>query len=175
MEQIAKILKFNSNPLISTSYTPRKSNLQKDLRVLLFLENAIRPLLTHYFVFWPIMYFWGIISYLYSCFLFAWGTLDFFSLSDAEIADCKALFNKTIDIIKQILGDNAFFAVNRDNGKVIGKFSGSVYDSISSAVIIDGKTVWYSSGELFYNPDNEECVLRIHDELFAGELYDKLM
>lgn len=49
---------------------------------------------------------------------------------DSEIADCKALFNKTIDIIKQILGDTAFFAVNRENGKVIGKFSGSVYDSI---------------------------------------------
>lgn len=49
---------------------------------------------------------------------------------DAEIKDCKLLFNKTIDIIKQILGDTAFFAVNRDNGKVIEKFSGSVYDSI---------------------------------------------
>lgn len=49
---------------------------------------------------------------------------------DSEIADCRVLFNKTIDIIKQILGDTAFFAVNRENGKVIGKFSGSVYDSI---------------------------------------------
>ncbi len=49
---------------------------------------------------------------------------------DVEIADCKALFNKTIDIIKQVLGDTAFFTVNRDNDKVIGKFSGSVYDSI---------------------------------------------
>lgn len=49
---------------------------------------------------------------------------------DSEIAESKALFNKTIDIIKQILGDTAFFAVNRENGKVIGKFSGSVYDSI---------------------------------------------
>lgn len=49
---------------------------------------------------------------------------------DTEIANYKTLFNKTIDIIKQILGDTAFFAVNRDNGTVIGKFSGSVYDSI---------------------------------------------
>lgn len=49
---------------------------------------------------------------------------------DNEIAKCKELFNKTIDIIKQVLGDTAFFAVNRDNGKLIGKFSGSVYDSI---------------------------------------------
>ena len=49
---------------------------------------------------------------------------------ETEIADGKVLFNKTIDIIKQILGDTAFFAVNRDDGKNIGRFSGSVYDSI---------------------------------------------
>lgn len=49
---------------------------------------------------------------------------------ESEISDCKAMFNKTIDIIKQILGDSAFFAVNREDGKVIGRFSGSVYDSI---------------------------------------------
>lgn len=52
------------------------------------------------------------------------------NVDDTEIAECKTLFNKTIDIIKQILGDTAFFAVNRENGEVIGKFSGSVYDSI---------------------------------------------
>ncbi len=49
---------------------------------------------------------------------------------ETKIADAKALFQKTIDIIKQILGDTAFFAVNRDDGKVIERFSGSVYDSI---------------------------------------------
>ncbi|MBR1534841.1 MAG: DUF262 domain-containing protein [Ruminococcus sp.] len=49
---------------------------------------------------------------------------------DTEITNSKTLFNKTIDIIKQILGETAFFAVNRDSGKVIEKFSGSVYDSI---------------------------------------------
>lgn len=42
----------------------------------------------------------------------------------------KDLFNRTIDIIKQVLGETAFLAVNRDTGKVIEKFSGSVYDSI---------------------------------------------
>ena len=41
----------------------------------------------------------------------------------------------------------------------------------SSFVAIDGKTVWYASGELFGN--NEEiCVLRIKDEVLAGELAD---
>ena len=50
--------------------------------------------------------------------------------SESEIDECKTLFNKTIDIIKQILGDTAFFAFNRDGGKIVEKFSGSVYDSI---------------------------------------------
>lgn len=43
----------------------------------------------------------------------------------------------------------------------------------SSNVIIDGKTVWYSSGELFYNSD-DECVLRITDELLASELIENI-
>lgn len=47
-----------------------------------------------------------------------------------KIAADKELFNKTIDIIKQVLGETAFLAINRDTGKVIEKFSGSVYDSI---------------------------------------------
>lgn len=49
---------------------------------------------------------------------------------DTKITADKELFNKTIDIIKQVLGENAFLAINRDTGKVIEKFSGSVYDSI---------------------------------------------
>ena len=43
----------------------------------------------------------------------------------------------------------------------------------SSSVIIDEKVIWYSSGEPFYHAD-EECVLRIHDEVFAWELLDRL-
>lgn len=49
---------------------------------------------------------------------------------EAEIAESKMLFNRTIDIIKQILGDTAFSAFNREDGKSIRRFSGSVYDSI---------------------------------------------
>lgn len=41
----------------------------------------------------------------------------------------------------------------------------------SSFVAIDGKTVWYASGELFGN-NEDECVLRIEDEVLAGELAD---
>ncbi|MBM6930603.1 DUF262 domain-containing protein [[Clostridium] spiroforme] len=47
-----------------------------------------------------------------------------------KIEKSKALFNRTIDIIKQVLGETAFLAINREDGKVIEKFSGSVYDSI---------------------------------------------
>ena len=39
----------------------------------------------------------------------------------------------------------------------------------SSFVVIDGKTVWYASGELFGNI-GDDCVLRIEDEVLAGEL-----
>ena len=46
------------------------------------------------------------------------------------ISNHKELFNKTIDIVKQILGESAFFPVNRENDTEIKKFSGSVYDSI---------------------------------------------
>lgn len=47
-----------------------------------------------------------------------------------KIEKSKTLFNRTIDIIKQVLGETAFLAINREDGKVIEKFSGSVYDSI---------------------------------------------
>ena len=47
-----------------------------------------------------------------------------------KIGNFENLFNRTIDIIKQILGNDAFFAVDRDKNTIIEKFSGSVYDSI---------------------------------------------
>ena len=43
----------------------------------------------------------------------------------------------------------------------------------SSFVAIDGKTVWYASGELFGNI-GDECVLRIEDEVLAGELTESI-
>lgn len=48
--------------------------------------------------------------------------------SDEKIAEAKSLFNGTVDLIRQILGADAFLVVDRDT--VIEKFSGSVYDSI---------------------------------------------
>ena len=42
----------------------------------------------------------------------------------------KKEFNSKIDIIKQVLGEDAFFAYDRQRGKMMNKFSGSTYDSI---------------------------------------------
>ena len=46
------------------------------------------------------------------------------------ISKQKQLFNGTIDIIKQVLGNDAFLGYDRDKGILISKFSGSIFDSI---------------------------------------------
>ena len=43
----------------------------------------------------------------------------------------------------------------------------------SNFVVIDRKTVWYASGELFGNI-GDDCVLRIEDEVLAGELTESI-
>lgn len=48
--------------------------------------------------------------------------------SDKELAEMKSLFNSTLDLVKQILGDKAFVAIDRE--KDLDKFSGPVYDSV---------------------------------------------
>lgn len=53
--------------------------------------------------------------------------------SEEEILSLKKQFTSTMDIIKQILGENAFCAYDRQNGKFMNTFSGSVYDSIAIA------------------------------------------
>lgn len=50
--------------------------------------------------------------------------------SEDDIKAAKNLFNSTIDIIKQVLGNDAFMAFDRNKGTILEKFSGSVYDSI---------------------------------------------
>ena len=47
-----------------------------------------------------------------------------------EIKAAKDRFNNTIDIIKQVLGNEAFMAFDRNKNTILEKFSGSVYDSI---------------------------------------------
>lgn len=50
--------------------------------------------------------------------------------SAEKIQEAKELFNGTIDIVKQVFGNTAFCAYDREKGKILNKFSGSVYDSI---------------------------------------------
>ena len=49
---------------------------------------------------------------------------------EKEIENAKKLFNKTIDIVKQVFGDTAFCVYDRSKKDFIRKFSGPVYDSI---------------------------------------------
>ena len=55
------------------------------------------------------------------------------NLDSDEIVKLKNLFNTKIDIIKQIFGDTAFCAYDRQNDKILNKFSGSIYDSLMVA------------------------------------------
>ena len=53
------------------------------------------------------------------------------NLPEEEIERLRKEFNGTIDIVKQVLGVEAFCAYDREQGRMlIKKFSGSVYDSI---------------------------------------------
>ena len=51
--------------------------------------------------------------------------------SEKEIERQKELFNGTMDIIKQVLGEKAFQAYSKEKRDYIDKFSPSVYDSIA--------------------------------------------
>ncbi len=50
--------------------------------------------------------------------------------SEEFIKQCKKEYDSNIDIIRQILGQTAFCGYDRIKGKLMNKFSGSVYDSI---------------------------------------------
>lgn len=67
--------------------------------------------------------------------------------SEEDLQKLKKNFNSTIDIIKQVLGADAFFAYERESNKLLEKFSGSVYDSI----IIPFS--YFESRDLIYHAD----------------------
>lgn len=52
---------------------------------------------------------------------------------EQEIKEFKELYNRTIDIIKQVFGSTAFCAYDRQKNQFMNKFSGSIYDSITIA------------------------------------------
>lgn len=49
---------------------------------------------------------------------------------ESELIKLEQKFNSVIDIIKQVLGNDAFCAYDSVNNEIMNKFSGSVYDSI---------------------------------------------
>ena len=49
---------------------------------------------------------------------------------EKEIESARKLFNRTIDIVKQVFGDTAFCVYDRVKKDFVKKFSGPVYDSI---------------------------------------------
>ena len=66
-----------------------------------------------------------------------------------EIETLKKLFNSKIDIVKQIFGNNAFCAYDRQNNKITNKFSGSIYDSLMvSCSLFDNHTLMVHADEL---------------------------
>lgn len=70
-----------------------------------------------------------------------------------KIKELKDLFNRTVDIIKQVFGNNAFCAYDRQKGKYMNKFSGSVYDSIIVACSM------FDNHDLMSHADNiRDCI-----------------
>ena len=87
---------------------------------------------------------------------------------DDEIKAAKEKFNSTIDIIKQVLGDNAFMAFDRSKNTILEKFSGSVYDSI----IIPFS--FFDKHSLIVNADKiREAILNVKktDETYREDTY----
>ena len=85
-----------------------------------------------------------------------------------EIKTAKEKFNNTIDIIKQVLGDNAFMAFDRSKNTILEKFSGSVYDSI----IIPFS--FFDKHSLIVNADKvREAILNVKmtDETYREDTY----
>lgn len=52
---------------------------------------------------------------------------------ESDIAEAKKLFNGTLDIVKQVLGDSAFKTFSYDKNLYLEKFSKTAYDSIMVA------------------------------------------
>lgn len=85
-----------------------------------------------------------------------------------DIKSAKEKFNNTIDIIKQVLGDNAFMAFDRNKNTILEKFSGSVYDSI----IIPFS--FFDKHSLIVNADKiREAIMKVkmEDEAYREDTY----
>ena len=85
-----------------------------------------------------------------------------------DIKTAKEKFNNTIDIIKQVLGNSAFMAFDRNKNTILEKFSGSVYDSI----IIPFS--FFDKHSLIVNADKiREAIMKVkmEDEAYREDTY----
>ena len=88
--------------------------------------------------------------------------------NEDEIANAKKLFNSTFDIVKQVFGETAFCAYDRENKKIMKTFSGSVYDSIIVAMS------FYSPHDLIAHADEirkQVNDLKINNETYQNYTY----
>lgn len=90
--------------------------------------------------------------------------------------------NLLIKSAEQLIAKGVYFKIATKNNN--SKYNNTIKEMLTfhsiehtvknklnnSFVVIDGKTVWYSSGELFSTTDDDNCVLRIEDDLLASEL-----
>ena len=87
---------------------------------------------------------------------------------EKEIEEDKRLFNSTIDIIKQVLGENAFGAYDREKNIITNKFSGSVYDSIICAFsMFDNHDIMVHADEIRNKITDVKC----NDEEYRDYTY----
>ena len=85
-----------------------------------------------------------------------------------EIADAKKTFTSTFDIVKQVFGETAFCAYDRENQKIMKTFSGSVYDSIIVAMS------FYSPHDLMAHADEirkQVNYLKTNNETYQNYTY----
>lgn len=94
--------------------------------------------------------------------------------------------NMLIKSDEQIVANGIYFKmVTKNNGSTYSNkikrlltfhsIEHSVKNKLNhSFVVIDGKTVWYSSSEIFNTSNEDNYVLMIEDDVLAGELTAQL-
>ncbi len=88
--------------------------------------------------------------------------------SDDKIEGFKSLYRGTVDIIKQVLGELAFCAYDREKKTITKKFSGSVYDSIIIPFAIFNKhDLITHADEIRKQIEN----LKIHNQQYQEDTY----
>lgn len=89
-------------------------------------------------------------------------------LAEDKIENLKSLYRGTMDIIKQVLGEKAFCAYDREKKEVVYKFSGSVYDSIAIPFSIFSKHDLISHADQIRKQIEE---LKVNNQQYQEDTY----